>query len=746
MGIFSGPKSTAPGLLFVLDASNIKSYPGYATVRLLIVGGGGGGGMDMGGGGGGGQVISKKFHAIQLGTDLPVLVGRGGYGAPAGSGGFRTDGVGPQPGSHQFTVSATAGEASSFAGLTAAGGGFGASSYFQYTPNFGQGGSGFNGGGASGYSDGNTGRAGAGSVNLGGYNGGGSGGQYYSGGGGGSDGPGISGTARPDGGPGKYDDILGTGYYWGGGGGGGSYSLSQGGNGGIGGGGGGAIGSTSGGSGYNNGSPGGGGGPNQWAQTPGGNGGANTGGGGGGGSHYNANNKGGEGGSGIVVIRYPGPQKGVGGNIITTVGSDTVHIFTSNGTFKLFESTNTYTTDQNILTWANWSLGSGGTSGYGRNGDTNENERVTGVDPWGASNVVWESRPSGNGEADGGWNTDWFNIDKTKKYRFSVWMKRTSNTAGGIFYLGMYSNGSGARQMSDGAYNGNPYWICWGTGNFTQNQWYLFVGHVYPYETTYTGLDPDSGYYTRESGKIGNISCNIGSGDLKWPADATQGIHRTYHFYCNDSTTRLQFYQPRVDVCDGTEPSIKELLDNRQHTWYDSTGNGYNGILSPKYPTKIGNVFQFNGSNNMQIPNVNLTSGSYTIITVARYSGATRGRMITSIYNNWLLGHWAGTTENYYAEGWVSNVSSGAGDTTWRVLAATGNTATDIWQIYVNGILTFSNNAGSAGPNGLGICSYNFALNELSTGECAYLAGYNRVLTADEIKDATFSLRTKFGF
>jgi hypothetical protein len=66
--------------------------------------------------------------------------------------------------------------------------------------------------------------------------------------------------------------------------------------------------------------------------TPGGNAGANTGGGGGGGSHYNVTNKGGEGGSGIVVVRYAGPQKATGGTV-TSVSGYTIHTFTSSGTF-----------------------------------------------------------------------------------------------------------------------------------------------------------------------------------------------------------------------------------------------------------------------------------------------------------------------------------------------------------------------------------------------------------------------------
>jgi hypothetical protein len=271
--------------------SSIRS--GSIEVEYLIVGGGGGGGMDMGGGGGGGGVLAGT--TILTPTSYTVTVGAGGTGAPAGS----TNG---QPGGHQFTISATAGSASSFNGLTANGGGFGASSYYGYTPNYGTPGNGGCGGGPSGYSDGGTRSGGTGNQ---GFNGGGGGGQYYSGGGGGAGAAGTSSTSRPDGGAGRLTGILGKPFYFAGGGGGGSYSLSTGGYGGLGGGGGGALGVAPGGTGgLEWGRDGGGGSPGTWAQTPGGDGGLNTGGGGGGGSHYNANNKGGNGGKGIVIIRY----------------------------------------------------------------------------------------------------------------------------------------------------------------------------------------------------------------------------------------------------------------------------------------------------------------------------------------------------------------------------------------------------------------------------------------------------------
>jgi len=345
-----GPRIATDGCVASIDGSDNGSF------EVLVVGGGGGGGMDMGGGGGGGGVL--YFPAMQLnpGTSYTVTVGIGGYGAPAGSGGVRTDGAGPQPGGHQFTIRGTNGGDSSFAGRTALGGGYGGSSYWDYTPDFGYGGSGGSGGGASGYSNGtgNGGAPGAGgrggastqpASTYGGYGnrGGGGTGQYFTGGGGGAGGRGGEGTAggAAAGGNGVECSILGTSYFWGGGGGGAPYSTSPGGNGGIGGGGGGALGTTSGGVGLNNGAAGGGGSCCSWAQAAGGNGGANTGGGGGGGSHYNATNKGGEGGSGIVIVAYKGPQRATGGTVDTTSRPGfTLHKFTSTGnsTFTTYAS------------------------------------------------------------------------------------------------------------------------------------------------------------------------------------------------------------------------------------------------------------------------------------------------------------------------------------------------------------------------------------------------------------------------
>lgn len=219
-------------------------------------------------------------------------------------------------------------------------------------------------------------------------------------------------------------------------------------------------------------------------------------------------------------------------------------------------------TDFNKLNPSNWTAGSGSATGFPANGDAGEQNRYIGTNPWGASALVWQTVPSGNGNADGGWNTDTFSVDPTKLYRYSVWVRRTSSTGGGTFYFGTQSSTGAVTHLTDGASNGNPYWDYRSTSALTQNQWYLVVGHCFPSTHNGTQAHVDSGYYTVSGGASGKVALNAGNipGDCKWQAGTTTSYHRTYHYYCGDNTTRLEFFWPRVDIVDGSEPSIAHLL------------------------------------------------------------------------------------------------------------------------------------------------------------------------------------------
>jgi hypothetical protein len=180
-------------------------------------------------------------------------------------------------------------------------------------------------------------------------------------------------------------------------------------------------------------------------------------------------------------------------------------------------------------------------------------------------------------------------------------------------------------------------------------------------------------------------------------------------------------------------------------TWYDLCGN-YNGTLvsSPTFTSDFCGVVNTTGAGaKVQVSGINLSSGTYTVIGAARYSGASNGRIISSINNNWLLGHWSNSIGNHYAEGWVSSVGAGGSDQTWRIYAATGNSSTDNWKFYINGILNADNNSGSQGPNGIQIGGYAGA-NEQTDGQCAFVMAYNRVLNDQEIIQNYEAMKGRF--
>ena len=292
------------GLVLFLDPSSALNYT-LSEVEVLVVAGGGGGGANHAGGGGGGGVIYRNSHPVTPGSVISVTVGSGGATAPTNNG-----------------PSASNGQNSVFDTLTASGGGGGGNRNDTAGTSPGRdGGSGGGGGGAQAafagcYVPGNgikgQGFPGGRAVDIYGGGGGGAGGKGF-------DGIGATLLNSGNGGPGLLYTISGFPKYYAGGGGGGYGGNVGNGKGGIGGGGNGGI--LTGDSGT--------------AGEP------NTGGGGGGGGA--GGTVGSSGGSGVVIVRYPGPQKATGGTI-TQVGGFTIHTFNSSGTFTPLTQTQLRTT------------------------------------------------------------------------------------------------------------------------------------------------------------------------------------------------------------------------------------------------------------------------------------------------------------------------------------------------------------------------------------------------------------------
>ena len=183
------------------------------------------------------------------------------------------------------------------------------------------------------------------------------------------------------------------------------------------------------------------------------------------------------------------------------------------------------------------------------------------------------------------------------------------------------------------------------------------------------------------------------------------------------------------------------------NTWYDLSGNNnhmtlVNGVA---YSTNNGGIMQTDGTNDyIVLSPFNQVTTNHTIMAAVRYSGATRGRIITSFSNNWLLGHWNNQNPVYYAEGWM--VGPGvASNTNWQITTGVENYSSDIWSMYINGSLSVSNSNGSQGPNGLCLGAW-LGSGEYSTAEISFLMFYNRLLTADEIKQNYNAIKKRFGY
>lgn len=96
---------------------------------------------------------------------------------------------------------------------------------------------------------------------------------------------------------------------------------------------------------------------------------------------------------------------------------------------------------KNLLNLTTWTLGTGSVTDFGANGTVDENSRIIDTNPFGIPAVVWQGVKNNDGinGGDGGWNSSFFDVDTTKIYRFSTWVRRKDIQADGRFYLGIRS-------------------------------------------------------------------------------------------------------------------------------------------------------------------------------------------------------------------------------------------------------------------------------------------------------------------
>jgi hypothetical protein len=183
-------------------------------------------------------------------------------------------------------------------------------------------------------------------------------------------------------------------------------------------------------------------------------------------------------------------------------------------------------------------------------------------------------------------------------------------------------------------------------------------------------------------------------------------------------------------------------------SWYNLVaGQPITGSLQANVSFTTGSYLQVTGSANgyIEIPGVNFTSSNSTVMCATRYTGGDNQRMLAGLNNNWLLGHYDSSTENYFAGGSSFITDGGPNDTNWRIYAGTANIAADQWRFYSNAVENTERiNDGIEGFNGLQVGRQSGG-GETSNGQVCFVIVYNRVLSGAEITQNYNALKYKVG-
>lgn len=261
---------------------------------------------------------------------------------------------------------------------------------------------------------------------------------------------------------------------------------------------------------------------------------------------------------------------------------------------NLYDSMGRITSDtrllRNLLDSSRWTLGSSGSQpGFSAIGYSSENAIVVAVRADGSTGPVWECTSDGGNDASGGWDSEPVAIDPTKMYRSVLALCPLEAGAGNVYH-GAAANNQ-VRDIPSGALNTNPYFTARTKASLVPGRWYLSVGYILP--ASYAGAQLSmGGLYDGVTGER-----VFAEPDFKWDAAATVNVHRAYQYYETIAGHKLRLDRPRFEQCDGSEPSLKELLavigtqqlgmeaasattvfDERQFT--DSPFSGANGLAA----------------------------------------------------------------------------------------------------------------------------------------------------------------------
>ena len=432
-------------------------------------------------------------------------------------------------------------------------------------------------------------------------------------------------------------------------------------------------------------------------------------------------------------------------------------------------SKKSYKTDNNLLDPSTWYVGATSVTGFSFNGLASENALISDTDPFGNTAVIWKAY-NPNGNADGGWKTSVVSVDHTKTYRFSVWVNRKVTGTDGRFYFGL--EGLDSSQGDDGVLfrvNGNndtnPYFVFSDNGSGSsatvpEDEWVLVVGHVWPSGSGTGSNKDDSGVWKTDGTKLTGTATFY---DYVWKTTTVYTQHRSYLFYSESDTSVIQHWAyPRIDLVDGTEPSIDDLINNRVNGryWYDITNGGnerplINGI---SYSSSDNGILTFDGSDDyvdFYAPNLGNTTTVEMWCKLKSLNNVMPfgwNRYDVYCYGG-NLGYNTGNSDRY---GLTSTQTTNLGVlNNWKhyVFEMRTDVSYTNNKIYVNGVeqslsqTDGTENSGQRSFNsGQGrIAGWRADNNYRMSMDIASFKVYNRALSASEVKQNFNALRGRFG-
>ena len=453
----------------------------------------------------------------------------------------------------------------------------------------------------------------------------------------------------------------------------------------------------------------------------------------------------------------------------TDMFSETDNTIQNGLTFNLDATAYTNYSTSNLLSPYPWTVGTGSETFYSKNGSTDENERVVDTNPFNDTDIVWQS-PSNDAtsNADGGWNTTNFAVDISKTYRFSVWTRKKDIQGNGRFYLGSNGYNSsvvniGILNRTAGATNTNFYFTAprFDDGSISPSvslgDWVLVVGHIWPEGSGTGSIHPDSGIYETDGTKKTSYP---GEKDGVWQTGTTLSKHRSYQYYSTTTNEKQQWWAPRVDVLDGNEPTISELINGAGRNW-ELTSQSSVGLNGSYWDGDTSGTFIFDGTDDyIKLPtSISIYNSSYTFEAWINVD--------TAIGEQGILGDqqydWFGFRLNSSNKLFIqhrqtnSDINSLTGvsnvGTSWAHVAVVFDINAGM-RLYLNGELDASNtnksyfgiDSTTRGPQYIG-------RNDKSTfgsntpyfdGKIARLLGYTRALTATEIQKNYNTSKARF--